>query len=518
MPEEFANVFFKQPAFALVIGISRYKNGVDMVEGDQVLESHQFPNLKLADKDARDFATFLKTHGFIGQNVRSLLNNEAGIDEIRGEFDELRKRCKSSGDEHPLVIVYFSGHGWADDDDEGSHYLVPWDAERHRLPTTALSNQTFSELIGRLKTNRLAVFLDACHAGAMGMSGARGAQPQYDFHKALGEGEGRYLIASCKRGQKSYELKPGGEHSEPKDNGIFTGHLLQLLKCETDDLYKEEIDIINLYDVLKDKVRWTAREQYGQDQEPQLDTKEGAGLILAINQRVKKRRLEADKEAHEKKRKFLSLIRAQIPVVGPQDKFSIILALQAYVESGRTDLEDASFYGVFDEQLRRWIESPDELRVQACCKFLIEAQKYASNAAPVSKESASQETKAVDKFEQTPDNKLLGGDLSQTVSTPTSPSDQQQARWKPSPEDRAHILEKIRLLPAYYEVTVSLRSMLNQRVSEADFMNKILELGENLEDGDELQVVLAEIVKRFREWWAKTNAPERLSDFLMKRR
>ena len=64
-----------------------------------------------------------------------------------------------------MVIVYFSGHGWTDG--EGRHYLIPYDAEQDQLRATALLNREFSDYLDEIETNRLVVFLDACHAGAM---------------------------------------------------------------------------------------------------------------------------------------------------------------------------------------------------------------------------------------------------------------------------------------------------------------------------------------------------------------
>ena len=140
-PEGYSDAFYKGPAYALVIGISQYKHGR---EPGQELAPKEFTNLKLAAKDAEDFARFLKSYGFIEYNVRSLLNEQADLTTIKDEFEELRKSCKQSGVEDPLVIVYFAGHGTPDAEDR--HYLIPYDGERDRLPATAFWNKNFSNL------------------------------------------------------------------------------------------------------------------------------------------------------------------------------------------------------------------------------------------------------------------------------------------------------------------------------------------------------------------------------------
>jgi uncharacterized caspase-like protein len=126
-----------------------------------------------------------------------------------------------SGERDPLVIVYFSGHGMCDAGPR--HYLIPYDAQRDKLRATALWNKEFNFCLDELGTNRLVVFLDACHVGDIGMEGIKGAPlPQYNPQEVLGERKGRYVLASCKPEQISYESET---------NGIFTRHLLELLSC-----------------------------------------------------------------------------------------------------------------------------------------------------------------------------------------------------------------------------------------------------------------------------------------------
>lgn len=497
MPEEFANVFFKQPAFALVVGISKYESGVDVPDaGDRLLDDHQFPNLKLADKDATDFATFLRTNGFIGENVRSLINKEASGFNIRYEFEELRKRCRSSGDEPPLVIVYFSGHGWPDEDDKEIFYLVPWDAKRDELRTSAISNQTFGEWLSGLKTNRLAVFLDACHAGAMGMKDARGvaAEVQYDSHRALGEGEGRYLIASCKPGQKSFE------HGQ---NGIFTGHLLQLLKCETDDIPKPEVDILSLYQVLQTKVAKTAWKEHEQVQEPHLDAK-GDGLILAINQRAKRKELELDKAILAQRVKFLDTICALIMASDCRLKTVISRRLTSYVKAGNRLKGYDEFYGVFDEYLGLW-KDKQGLPLEECRDLLLEVHQDAINAPAVSKDDQSQQpSKPDDKFVSVAESKVTGAEETTVPTAATSLQDMQKPKRLLSDEDREYLLEEISGNIDYYLVTRKLSAFLSRPVSQAEFAKEIFRVGDSRKDDDALTNIIQKMIDRFNDRWPKS--------------
>ena len=380
MENEEQLIFYNGPAYALVIGISDYAY---KGEPGQKLEEPQFPKLKVADNDARDVANFLNNSRFPKYNsVRLLINEEATLSNIKEEFEILRKNCKQSGVENPLVIVYFSGHGWADK--EGRHYLIPYEAQRNKLYSTALLNRDFSLCLDDLGTNRLVVFIDACQAGTIGEEGVKGT---YDYHKDLGPSEGRYVIASCGPMQNSYEWKE-------KENSIFTGRLLQLLNFETDDFDKldySEIDISDLYPALRQKVVATAHEEYGADQEPASEINDRTGIVLAINERVRNRKQKESDEVIV--RRFLDLICAAIMrTTRSVSKTTIKIRLTNYVVKQKRMIGFDDFYNLFDEQLQEWKASGCTYRFEEGCDLLLDGWEFANEAAPSSRHSTSQQS------------------------------------------------------------------------------------------------------------------------------
>lgn len=410
--EEHAPDSYKGPAYALVIGIKEYEHGR---EPGQVLEDHEFPNLKVADKDALDFADFLLNYKFINYNVRVLINEQAQLANIREEFETLRRNCKQSGVENPLVIVYFSGHGWADAD--GRNYLIPYEARRNKLYSTALLSRDFRLCLDDLDTNRLVVFLDACQAGTVGEEGVKGA---YDFHRDLGPSDGRYVIASCGPNQKSYEWKE-------KDNSIFTGRLLELLKCETNDfdnLEYPEIDISDLYPVLRDKVAETAQKEYGAAQKPEAKIEGRKGIVLAINGRVSDRRQK--KSDQETAGIFLELIIAAIMRNSASaPKATISTRLRSYVVNQKKAPGYDLFYGAFDEQLDNWKERRELYAFDDGCEVLFDSHGFASGAAtsrkPATQEPAAQLDSLVTAEKSASgaqERSALAKDLGQTIAPP----------------------------------------------------------------------------------------------------
>ncbi len=370
MPPEVPNKFFDGPAHALVIGISSYQYNFQ-----QQVDQKGFPNLKYSAKDARDFSEFLRDYGFNDYSMELLLDEQAKKQQIERSLEKLRRLCKQSVD--PLVVVYFSGHGWAENDEgEERHYLIPHDAERDQLRVTAFSNKEFMEKLQELKTKRLVVFLDACHAGAMPEPGGKGLVelPQYDVPADLGSA-GRLFLASCGPGQKSYE-------SKEIENSIFTGHLLELLKCQTDDfdnLPRPEITLSDLYPVLAEKVKATTLRQYDKNQQPIADVAGGAEIVLALNPKVRARNEQEQKQLATTE--FLDLICAQIKQKRPINSSTIVTRLRSYALKQTRAKGFDDFYGVFDDQSAVWMASRQMYSFEDGSTLLIDAYEFSGQAA-----------------------------------------------------------------------------------------------------------------------------------------
>jgi uncharacterized caspase-like protein len=342
--------FYEGPAFALVIGISRYKDGGDP---NRILKKEQFTHLVCPEKDATRFADFLKQYSPIKYTVQLLLNDEASLTRIKDEFEELRRRCKQSGKKNPLVIVYFSGHGTLDEDDRS--YLVPHDAQRNKLFSTAFWNKDFSNCLNELGTRRLVVFLDACHSGAIGAEGVKLTPPdRYDAQKDLSPHAG-YIIASCGPGQTSHE----GE-----ENSIFTEHLLELLKCETDDIREENVDLFHLYKALREKVK-----MHNENQEPIAEIQGPTGIILAVNQQVRE-------QTRKKKIEFVEMLGEKLKELKQNAQFkksaTLRSLLESYAEGTATENKYATMFEIFDEFFDCWSRE-DNFEIGECCRRLTDA-------------------------------------------------------------------------------------------------------------------------------------------------
>lgn len=329
--------------FALVIGISKYMSGRS---ANQELTSKRFTNLSFAANDAKEFADFLKKDDRF--HIDLLCDEQAGLRQIMRSLDNFRKRCRQKP--NPLAVLFFSGHGARDGD--GRHYLIPHDAERDDLFSTALWSKTFNNALTEVDTNNLVVFLDTCHSGGMDEPGVKDAAVLDCDPSSLVEQDERhrrYVIASCMAGQQSRELD---------GNGIFTRRLLDLLRCETEDdareFPNEDIDLWHLYCVLRKKVEQTAVERCeGAVQQPYCNVDGETGIILAVNQ-----------IAVRKKRQLLDAVRqAFIDSNNQPPATTVVERLKEFVEHRRRrqNLHEANFYNFFTDQLRYWSPGAKDL-------------------------------------------------------------------------------------------------------------------------------------------------------------
>lgn len=534
--EEYSSdAFFDGPGYALVIGISNYPERENPKNG--------FPPLKFAHRDAEDFAAYLTSHGFNKENVCVLTNEKAERAAIIKHLEKLRQDCAQSK-KPPLIIVFFSGHGWPGTDDR--HYLVPYDGEGDNLEASAIGNDYFSGSLGKMKTDKLVVFIDACHAGSVkGVAGIKGDRPAYQTASVLGGGDGRYIIASSRPEQKSWEW-------EEKEHGIFTEHLLQLLRGEGEEIPFEEIRVSNLFDALAPLVKKTAQELHGQDQEP---TNEGSGsksITLAINRRRKKEREKREDEERIGRLEFCELVCLQIQrTPNFVDKPIVKAKAQAFAEDGATDKDYGDFFDLFTVNFHNWRDSEKNAEyVSECAKYLIRAhvkvvesrkaqselqksvrvspvlaavqtpreqQKAAMQSDPVATELAkpAEVSAATDNFQKTDKTPELGMPLKETLSP--LPQQTQQAGAPPggaqvtkqfSAADCEYVLEEISGILDYWSASGELAKLLNEPVTQAKFSRTMSTIRLRSLNDPTLVGMLDEIKNRFINRWATAQVVE----------
>jgi hypothetical protein len=194
--------------FALTVGIGRYA---------------ELPALTCPPNDAKDFAAVIHT-GVTASEIKLLTNTDATKESILKELAWLADSSRSSD----TTILFFSGHGGRRSNSDTRAFLCPVNAEAAHLEKTCLTSDELTRALCAIKSDRLVVFLDTCHAGGVGdLSGnMRIAAGVTQFNVgAMVEGNGRIILAASRLDTPALE-------SSTMRNGIFTGYLLEALRGE----------------------------------------------------------------------------------------------------------------------------------------------------------------------------------------------------------------------------------------------------------------------------------------------
>lgn len=236
-----------QPAvgdlYAVVVGISNYSNS-------------KIPKLKVSDKDAKDFAAFLKTQAKLFKNVHLtlLLNEKATKRELETQLVyELRKAGRDD-----TVIVFLSGHGANDPRTPGEFFFLTHDSDPEVLAVTAvhMNRQWFVE---KLESKRFVLIADACHGSGVIDQKIKAGPPSFQtMAQHFRESEGRVFITSSRADQYSKEMPERG-------NSLFTHFLLEGLSGKADENGDGIVTLKELYDYVYAKTIHASRgEQHPQ--------------------------------------------------------------------------------------------------------------------------------------------------------------------------------------------------------------------------------------------------------------
>lgn len=229
----------KGEVYVLVIGITKY-------------EDSAIASLPCAEIDAQSMYDFYANGPKSlakKENVSLLLGNQATAKGIRVAIGGLAKKAKESD----TVICYYAGHG-----DTGKHpqkgteyYMIPQDAVKDDLFSTAIELNDLQRLWGAVISKRKVFITDSCNSG--GFSELRG-EGQEGFEQGLGEGT-VVMTASGKK-EKALEVPELG-------HGLFTYYLLEGLNGAADTAGDGKISVSELKKYVEEKVRNKAKELGG---------------------------------------------------------------------------------------------------------------------------------------------------------------------------------------------------------------------------------------------------------------
>ena len=169
--ESVANLEYER-SWAIIIGIDEYEN-------------ENIPDLRYATNDAVEIKSILiDLYGFNRDNVTTLLDGDATLNNIKSAFNEVIKNAS----ENDRILIYFAGHGETQGTDSGGElgYLVPQDGDFDNLFLSSFPMTQIRDLSSLFKAKHVLYLIDACYSG-LATRGYRGGIAQTDskYHEKI---------------------------------------------------------------------------------------------------------------------------------------------------------------------------------------------------------------------------------------------------------------------------------------------------------------------------------------------
>ena len=226
--------------YSLIIGVANYQNIKPLSES--------------VTNDAISIHSLLssgKLGLYLSENTECLLDEKATNLAIRAALNKLAHQCLVDS----TILIYFSGHGGQllSGDHTGT-YLLPVDVRYgsdQELAHTAISGREFSEALCQLRSRRVLVIFDCCHAGGIGdpkhttSSELKAGLPEA-YYTNLAKGWGRVIIASSRPNEVSYVY-------QGDQNSLFTKHLLDGLQGKA-LVVGQYVRVFDLFSYIQPKV------------------------------------------------------------------------------------------------------------------------------------------------------------------------------------------------------------------------------------------------------------------------
>lgn len=223
-------------AWAIVIGVENYRESLATASG--------------AERDADAFAAFARTTLNVPEaNIKVLKGERASRADLQAALMEwLPRNAVQPGGK---VYVFFSGHG-APDIEEGSAYLLPYDANPTYVKSGGIRVADLQTELAKLKGQQTYLFLDACFSGSGERSVlAQGTRPLVPV-KALTPSQGVVTFSASQASETT------GAHAA-SGHGLFTYHLLNALSGAADANADRNVSLGEIQDHLVRSVQTDAR-------------------------------------------------------------------------------------------------------------------------------------------------------------------------------------------------------------------------------------------------------------------
>ncbi len=217
--------------FAVVIGVGEYQDP-------------KLPKLKLAAKDAQDFAHIIATKKgmpYEDVQVKVLCDGEA----TRADIFEAMEWLKQEASPSDVSVFFYAGHGLRDEKDR--YFFIPYGCSSDKLYDCFSASDFRNE--AEDINGKFIAFVDACYSGGL-LGGTRSAATAHFIEQLKRSKNGMLLYASSSSDTKSQEDETWG-------NGAFTKALLEAFNGAAREEHSEGLSTQELEHYLYKEVRKT---------------------------------------------------------------------------------------------------------------------------------------------------------------------------------------------------------------------------------------------------------------------
>ena len=243
--------------WAVLIGISRFKNG------DQSVGGVQIQNLKSAADDAQAIYDYLRSDeggGFSDDRIILLKDEGATKDSVEQALAKLRQ---SKPDD--FFVLFIAAHGVLApqfDTKQGrtveTAYFILYDTDPRQMTATGLPMTAFEDAVKTIPARKGLVLTDTCHSAGVQLAGRGGeattranSQLINELKKSDAQGVG-YLWAAD---QTEVSLEdPELNQGQGQGHGVFTFFLLEGLRGNADANVDGQVTYSELKQYVREKV------------------------------------------------------------------------------------------------------------------------------------------------------------------------------------------------------------------------------------------------------------------------
>jgi hypothetical protein len=261
---------FRGNKYALLIGVSRYKNNAEGI-----------PDLKYADVDARSVYQFLQqpvAGKFSKANMLLLENEQATISNIRQALSSFVSHAEADD----LLLIFIAGHGAPDPAQQQNLYVLAHDTTLGDMANTALAMPDLRKYVERnVRAKRVVLLVDTCHSAGLSAEITRALSNNLVnlyFEKLLYQEEGRAIITSSDVNEFSRESERWGA-----GHGVFTYYILEGLKGKANVNEDQLVSVGELFRFVRQKVRLDT--EFKQNPRMLVGANENLALSLARPQK-----------------------------------------------------------------------------------------------------------------------------------------------------------------------------------------------------------------------------------------